>query len=127
MRIEQTRVAKLDKDGIVAEIDVRINNPNKTAFKVYKSTVEMSMNDVLIGKAHLKKKVTIKANTEGVYTFTVQSDLKNLASGGGLFGLLSYVMTNKADISLKGDVKVGKFFYRKAFPIDKRQHVPLIK
>lgn len=126
-KIEQTRISKMDKDGIEAEIDVRINNPNKIGFKIYRSNVDVMMNDNSLGKGRLKKKIRIKPNTEETYTFVVAGKFDNLLSGSGLSGLLSMATSKTANISIKGNIKAGKFFYKKKFPIDNKQRVPLFK
>lgn len=126
-KIEQTRISKMDKDGIEAEIDVRINNPNKIGFKIYRSNVDVLMNDNSLGKGRLKKKIRIKPNTEETYTFVVAGKFDNLLSGSGLSGLLSMATSKTANISIKGNIKAGKFFYKKKFPIDNKQRVPLFK
>ena len=117
----------MDKDGIEAEIDVRINNPNKIGFKIYRSNVDVMMNDNSLGKGRLKKKIRIKPNTEETYTFVVAGKFDDLLSGGGLSGLLSMATSKTANISIKGNIKAGKFFYKKKFPIDNKQRVPLFK
>jgi len=126
-QIGQARIAKLDKDGIEAEIDVKINNPNKIGFAIFKSNVDVKMNGIAVGAAHLKKKVRIKANSEDTYTLVVAGSFDKLLSGGNIFGLISMSMSRVMDINLKGDIKAGKFFYKKRFPIDKTQRVPLQK
>ena len=125
--IEKARIINIDKDGLEAEIDVKIDNPNKIAFNIYKSNIDVKMNDNSIGVAHLKKKVRIKANAEDTYTFVVASKFDKLLSGGGALGLLSLATSKTANITLKGDIKAGKLFYRKKFPIDNKQRVPLFK
>src|ERR1017187_2748797 len=87
--IEALRMGKMDKDGMEAEIDVKINNPNNTSFTVYSSTLEIKMNNVSVGHPHLKRKVKIKAHSNETYTFAVSGKMENLLGGGGIFGLLS--------------------------------------
>jgi LEA14-like dessication related protein len=126
-KIDQMRVAKMDKDGLDAEIDVTINNPNKMGFTIFKSNVDVKMNDVSVGVAKLKKRIHVKANAEAKYTFLISSKFDDLLSSGGIFGLISSVMSKSANVTLKGDLKVGKIFYRKNFPIDNKQRIPLLK
>lgn len=126
-KIGQARIAKMDASGVEAEIDVKINNPNKIGFKIFKSDVDVSLNGSPMGKAHLKKKIKIKANTEDTYTFIVVGKFDNLLSGGGLGGIISMATSKSANITLKGTISAGKFLYRKKFPIDRTQKVPLSK
>ncbi len=124
--IEGVRLGKMDKDGIEAEIDVKINNPNNTGFTIYNSELEVKMNDVSLGRPHLKKKVKIKANSNETYTFAVSGKVEKIFSGGGgLFGLLAIAMNKSVNIKIKGDIKAGKFYYKRKFPIDDNQKVQL--
>src|ERR1035437_3601999 len=90
--IEALRMGKMDKDGMEAEIDVKINNPNNTSFTVYGSTLEIKMNNVSVGHPRLKKRVKIKANSNETYTFAVSGKVENLLGGGGILGLLAIAM-----------------------------------
>jgi LEA14-like dessication related protein len=127
-KIEQVRLVKMDNDGIDAAIDVKINNPNNFGFTVYKSDLQVKLNNNVIGKARLTKNIRIKANSEQTYTFTVKGKLDNLLSGsGGLFGLIAIAASKSATIGLNGNIKAGRFFYKKDIPIDRKQNVPLIK
>lgn len=124
--IEGVRLGKMDKDGIEAEIDVKINNPNNTSFTIYNSALEVKINDVSVGHPHLKKNVKIKANSNETYTFAVSGKVEKIFSGGGgLFGLLAIAMNKSVNIKIKGDIKAGKFYYKRKFPIDDNQKVPL--
>jgi len=126
-KIDQARITKMDKDGITAEIDVHINNPNNLSFKIFRSDVDVLLNDISLGKAKLKKKMKIKANSEETYTFIVGGKFDNIMGTGGLGGLLSMATSKSANITIKGNISAGKFFYRKKFPIDNKQRIPLFK
>lgn len=126
-KIEQMRIAKLDKDGINAEIDVRINNPNKIGFTIFRSKVDVKMNDVSVGKAHLKKKIRVKADADETYTFVISGKFNDIMANGGVLNVLSSLMSKSANVGLKGNVRVGKFFPVKKFPIDNKQRIPLFK
>lgn len=126
-KIDQARITKMDKDGVIAEIDVRIKNPNNIGFKIFRSDVDVILNDNSLGKAKLKKKIRIKANAEETYTFIVGGKFDNLIGAGGLGGLISMATSKSANITFKGTITAGKFFYRKKFPIDNKQRIPLFK
>lgn len=126
-KIENARIIKMDKEGVVAEIDVRVNNPNKIGFKIYKSNLDVLLNSNSVGKAKIKHKIKIKANAEETYTLAISGKVDNLLSGGGLLGLIATAASGSATINIKGTIKAGKFFYKKNFPIDNKQRVPLLK
>ncbi|MCC6690979.1 MAG: LEA type 2 family protein [Bacteroidia bacterium] len=126
-KVNRMRVAKLDKNGIDAEIDVTINNPNKIGFTIFKSKVDVKMNDVSVGTARLKKKIKVKADEEAAYTFVIHGKFDNIIANGGVLNILSSLMSNSASVNLKGNVWVGKLFPVKKFPIDNKQRIPLIR
>ena len=123
--IEKTKITKMDDKGIEAEVEVKINNPNKIAFKVYKSDLDVTLNGNPIGKAGLKEKVKIKPNSNEVYTFHIVSKFADLGKSGGIFGLLGIALSKNVTVEIKGNIKAGKFYYKKKFPIDTKQKVPL--
>jgi LEA14-like dessication related protein len=126
--IEAIRLGKADKAGMTAEIDVKINNPNKFGFRVYKSDLQVKLNNNPVGNAHIQKNIWIKANTDKVYTITICGNLDNfLSASGGLMGLIGMATSKKANIGISGNLKAGRFLYRKKIPIDRKEDVPLFK
>jgi LEA14-like dessication related protein len=115
------KINKVDLGGIDADIQLGIKNPNTIGFSVYRSTFDVIYNGVNLGTAHSKKRVHIDANSEKAYTFKLKSDFKNanmmdimkLANGGGKGG----------NVQVKGNMKAGKFYLKKKFPVDVKERV----
>jgi len=127
-KVEQFHVLKLDPSGIVADLDLKIKNPNWLGFTIYDTDLDLKLNGNKVGKITLKDKVHINPHSEEAYTFVIASQFdKVLSGGGGLMGLLSMAMTNSANIGVAGTLHAGKFLYRKKFKIDVSQKVPLTK
>jgi LEA14-like dessication related protein len=93
-----------------------VKNPNTIGFSVYRSKFDVVYNGINLGQAKSSRRVHIDANTEKTYAFRLKSDFKNvnlmdimkLVNGGGGSGM----------IEIKGDMKIGKFFFiRKKFPV----------
>ena len=72
--IESVRLVKMSQQGAEAEMVVKIKNPNKTAFTIYRSDFDVTLNGINGGKARLSDNIKIKANCEQTYIFTVKSD-----------------------------------------------------
>ncbi len=114
-------INKVDISGIDADIQLGIKNPNTIGFSVYRSSFDVIYNGVNLGTAHSKKRVHIAANTEKTYTFNLKSDFKNanmmdimkLVNGGGKGGT----------VQIKGNMKAGKFYLKKKFPVDVKERV----
>ena len=122
--VESMKLIKVSQQGAEAEMLVKIKNPNKSAFTIYKSDFDVTLNGITGGKAHLSENVRIKANSEQTYTFTIKSDFSSI-SLGDLPKLMSLAKSKNIKIGLKGDLKVGKFLVKKSYPVDMSGSVPL--
>ena len=74
----------------------------------------------------LHKKVKIKANSDEVSEFHIKSDFSKLGFAD-MASILPIVTSKKVDLGLKGNVKAGKWYYKKKFPIELRKTIPLSK
>ena len=117
-RITNFKIKKVDLKSIDAEISVSIKNPNNKSFKVYKSKAQIFVGGTDLGTAKIVKKVKIPANSSIDNTFTLHGDLKGLNLGS----IASLAMGSPA-IEIKGYLKVGKWFYKKKFPINQQQKI----
>ena len=116
------KINKINTEGLSAEVMLGIKNPNSVGFSIYPSEFDVVLMGINLGKAKLKKRVHIDANTEKTYTFTLKSDFKNMnlmdimkLTGGG----------SKGAIEVKGNLKAGKFYLKKKFPVDVKERVGL--
>ncbi len=122
--IEKMRMIKLSQNGAEAEITARIKNPNSTSFTIYKSEMDVTINGLNVGKAHLAKNVKIRKFSEDLYTFDIKSDFSNL-SIADTPKIIAMAMSKNVKIGLKGNLHAGKFYVKKDFPVDMTQSVPL--
>jgi LEA14-like dessication related protein len=116
-------VRKIDTQGIEGDVFIRIKNPNRFAFRVYPGEVDVSFSGVHLGKARLDKAVKIKAGGEGDYGFHVKSDFKEIRLNE-ILRLIS-AAGRQEEVVVKGEVKAGRFFYRKKFPVELREKISL--
>jgi LEA14-like dessication related protein len=123
-KIEGSKILSLDTKGIKAEVYIRIKNPNSTGFNIYKSALDAELNGIPVGKAHLKKKIRIKKNSEDVHVFEVESDFTGI-NLTDIPKLLMLVKAKSLKVHLKGNIKVGKIFYKKEFPVELTETVKL--
>lgn len=122
--LESMKLIKVSQQGAEAEMVVKIKNPNKSAFTIYKSDLDVTLNGITGGKAHLSENVKIKGNSEQSYTFTIKSDFSSI-SLGDLPKLLSLAKSKNIKVGLKGNLKVGKFLVKKSYPVDMSESIPL--
>ena len=107
-------------------IKAKIKNPNTTSFTIYKSDLNVSINGLDAGMAHLTDNVKINGSSEETYIFKVKSDFSKL-SLTDLPQLISIATSKNVRVGLKGDLHVGKFFYKKTVPVEFNESVPLSK
>lgn len=124
--VEKVEIVKLSQQGAEAEITAKIKNPNSTSFTIYKSDLNVSLNGLDAGVAHLTDNVKIKSNSEELYTFKVKSDFSSL-SLADLPQLISIATSKNVKVGLKGNLLVGKFFYKRSVPVEVNENVPLSK
>lgn len=109
---------------IEGELQLKIKNPNSVGFSIFPSEFDISYGDLKLGKAKLHKRVHIGANTEKSYTFKLKSNPENL----NLFDILKLAGSGgSGTIQLKGDLKVGKLFVRKKYPVNYKDKINLLK
>lgn len=122
--IESMKLTKISQQGAEAEMVVKIKNPNKAAFTIYRSDFDVSLNGINGGKAHLSDNVKIKANSEQTYIFKIKSDFSAI-SLNDLPKLMSLASSKKMLVGLKGNLMVGKLFVKKSYPVEMSESVPL--
>jgi LEA14-like dessication related protein len=115
------KVNKMDMNGIDADIILGIKNPNKMGFSIYPSEFDVTISGINLGKAKLKRRVHIDGNAEKDYAFNLKSSFKDmnmmdvmkLAGSGGVQGT----------VLVKGDLKAGKFYLKKKFPVNEKHSI----
>ncbi len=117
-RITNFKINKIDLKSIDAEISVSIKNPNNKSFKVYKSKAQVFVGVTNLGAAKIVKKVKIPANSSIDNTFVLHGDFKDLN-----FSTLASITMGSPALEIKGYLKVGKWFYKKKFPINQQQKI----
>lgn len=117
-------INKINADGIEAEVKIKIQNPNSRGFSLYPSEFDIIFSGIRLGKARLYKRVHINANTEKVYTFKLKSKLEDLNI---LDAMRLLNIDNLGKIEVKGDLKAGKFYLKKRFPVNYTDRIKILK
>jgi LEA14-like dessication related protein len=115
---------KITTENIEAEIKLKINNPNTVRFSIYPSEFDVIYSGIHLGKAKLNKRVRLDAKSEKIYTFKLNSKISDL-NPLDIFKLLN--MDKMGNIEVKGDLKVGKFYVKKKFPVNYNDRVKLFE
>jgi LEA14-like dessication related protein len=122
-KVEGSKILKLDQTGIEMEVSLRIKNPNRIGFNIYRSSnLNATVNGLDLGRLKIGKRIHIGANSDDVHTFTLSSDFSKMGIAD-LPKLLTLGKSKSATIGIKGNLKVGKFFYKKSFDVDRTEKV----
>lgn len=114
------KINNVNAKGISAEVLLGIENPNNLGFSIYPSEFDVVFSGINLGKAKLNKRVHIDANTEKTYSFTLKSDFKNV----NLMDIMKLMSGGSSGtVEVKGNLKAGKFYLKKKFPVDVKERV----
>lgn len=113
--VDSFSIQKMSLKEIEGELQLTIKNPNTVGFSIYKSEFDIIYGDVKLGKARLHKRVHIGANTEKSYVFKLKSSPESL-NLGDVMKLIGNA--SSGTIRIKGELKAGKLFIKKRFPVD---------
>lgn len=116
--IEGFKMNKINTEGLEAEIRLGVKNPNMVGFSIYPSEFDIVYCGVPLGVAKLKKRVHIDANCEKSYGFELKSSFKGI----GISDLTKIISSSKSGLmEVKGNLKAGKFWLKKSFPVNRKE------
>lgn len=120
--VDRFSIQKMSLKEIEGELQLTIKNPNTVGFSIYKSEFDIIYGGVKLGKAKLHKRVHIGANTEKSYVFKLKSSPEslNLSDVMKLIGNAA-----SGTIRIQGDLRAGKLFIKKRFPVDYTERINL--
>lgn len=116
---EGVKMEKMDGQEISLSAGVKVYNPNWYALKIKPSTVEVYLEDQLMGTIKLTKKVKMKAKQESSLSLPLLATLED----GAMFTALRYAKKDQVKLRIKGKVKGGIFFLSKKVEIDETKTV----
>lgn len=125
-KAEGMKLVNYSQKGIEAEISVNIKNPNWFGFAIYKTGMQVKLDGIDVGEAKLKHKVHVRPKSDKLHTFTIVADFSKLSTVE-YTKLLMLVQKRSVNANIKGDLKVGNFFYKKKLPLDINQRIDLNK
>lgn len=124
--VENPKVNNLSTAGADFTFDMRIKNPNNMGVTVFPSSFDANVNGIDIGQVKMDKKVRIKANSDNTSGFHVKTDFSKLGMKD-LANVIGLVASKNATVTLKGEVRVGKWYYKKRFPVEFKKTINLSK
>lgn len=117
--VENVKFGKLNGGKITFVIDVKMSNPNNYTIKVKPSSVDLYVEESLLGKAFLDEKVKIIRKKEGVYSVPLRIDLED----GVMLKFFKFALMDKVKVRIKGKVKGSIFGVSKKIAIDEFKEI----
>lgn len=123
-KVQDFEVNSLNGGKLDATINLVLSNPNSFPITVKSGEFELYSGKKSFGDAQLKKAFKINANSTEVYPVQLTGNMGDMITAGltGLAGLLS---GKKPEVLVKGELKVGNFFYHKKVPIEIKTELPM--
>jgi LEA14-like dessication related protein len=104
VEVHNVRMSELDQRGLGAEVDLKLQNPNRYKIKVTESDLKVWINGREAGKVRLLEPITVLSNSTSNYTLKVHAPYEELAPGF-LASLLSLLFTDEIVFKAEGHVK----------------------
>jgi LEA14-like dessication related protein len=123
-KVQDFEVNSLQGGKLDATINLVLSNPNSFPITVKSGEFELFSGKKSLGDAQLKKAFKINANSTEVYPVQLTGNMEDLISAG-LTGLTSLLSGKKPEVLVKGELKVGNFFFHKKVPIEITTELPM--
>lgn len=120
MGSEGLKLEKMEEKEILFSAGVKVNNPNWFGIKLKRSTLDIYLEDQLLGKLHLEKKVKMKAKRESALTLSLRASLEE----GAMMMILRNSMKDNVSVRFKGKVKGGIWIFSKKIEVDETRQIP---
>ena len=109
--------------NITLRIDMKVNNPNNYNLKIKKSSLDIFVNGVKIGKTKMKNNIVLKKNQQDEYPLYLTLSEKELK--GSALSTIGSFLKGSMKVRIKGDIKAKVYGVGKKFPIDIEEPVNL--
>ena len=109
--------------NITLRIDMKVNNPNNYNIKIKKSSLDIFVNGVKIGKTKMKNNIVLKKNQQDEYPLYLTLSEKELK--GSALSTIGSFLKGSMKVRIKGDIKAKVYGVGKKFPIDIEEPVNL--
>jgi LEA14-like dessication related protein len=114
--IKSFNIVNIDKEYVTIDLTAPINNPNNFSFTISKVNLDLTFNNVNLGKIDEVERLKIPKNSNEVQHLIFKLKLEQIMKGSMLF--IPALLTNKAKIKVKGYVKASKFPFGKKIDVD---------
>ncbi len=112
----KVKFAGIGIKSVKGKINVTVKNPNPVDVKVYKSDLDVKINDIAIGKAKIKKFFVVPANSEVEQELYLKSNFSHIGFAD-IPKVIKSVQNKNITLSVKGDLRSGRFMHKTKVPV----------
>jgi len=113
------KLNKLEGQHIDAEFTVDCTNPNGFGFKLKKALIDVSVDDQVLGKMSLDKKLKIKRKSTNTYTVPLSIELEK----GALIQLMKLSLRKEITLQFKGKIRGSVMGISKTFKVNETKTI----
>jgi LEA14-like dessication related protein len=124
-KVDGINLKDLTKDHISLELMVPIKNNNNFSFTISDVNLDLSLNNIALGKVKKCTRLKIPANSSAIQPF--EFDIKFSKLVDNPMSLLASVIKNKVGFKATGYIKVRRFVFSKKFDVNENQAVKIFK
>jgi len=124
IKVGDIRLTEMGKEGVKAEIDLTLKNPNSFNVKLVNSDIDVWVNNSALGKVKLAENLTIKKKSEEGLVLKLESSYDDL-SPDFLSTVLALVFARNAQFRAEGYIKGRAFLVGKKVDVQVDQEVKL--
>ena len=119
--MEGYEIVKMDKDGMEAELKVKVRNPNGYNIKVKGSNIDLYIDNDRLGKVKVMNTIKLKKKSTQVYKIRLKSKFDQV--GGSMLTMGKSMFGGGMNVRTKGHVKASAFLISKKVPFDITERV----
>lgn len=113
------RLTKLQGQHVEAEFNVDCENKNGIGFKMKKADIDVLVDDQLLGKITMNKKIKVPRKSKNTYTVPLVIELEK----GTLLKLLQLSMRKEVTVHFKGKIRGSVCGISKSFKVDETKSI----
>lgn len=114
VRFEGVKFNKLEDKSLSFTVSARVKNDNGYSLKLKPCHVNVYLQDQLIGKVYVDKKVKIKKKTEASLAIPLRAALED----GALLTILRYSLQKEVSMRVQGKLRLGASILSGRFAVD---------
>lgn len=124
-KVEHVTVQGLSLSGVTLGVQIPIENPNPVSFKITNFELAISIDGIDMGNVSSTDKIKVKARSNEVHNFTVEATFGELLLA--IPKIMKALAKDKAELQVKGFIKVKAGILAKRIKINEKQEVSLLK